>query len=75
GEPVSSQLTLACRTEGLILAAGPRFGIDGAFERFMRVPFSYSIEEIDRAVGAMERAWRAVGRHPITDTGYLAAVV
>lgn len=75
GEPVSSQLTLAARNEGLILAAGPRFGIDGAFERFIRIPYSYSIDELDRAVSSLERAWQAVGRHPIPDTGYLAAVV
>ena len=36
GEPVSSQLAIASRNEGLVVAAGPRFGVDGAFERFIR---------------------------------------
>lgn len=65
GEPVSSQLALAARNEGLVIAAGPRFGLDGAFERFLRVPFSYSDDEIDRAVGMLERAWTQVQRHPL----------
>jgi DNA-binding transcriptional MocR family regulator len=75
GSAVSSQLTLAARNEGLLLAAGPRFGIDGAFERFLRVPFSYSTDELDRAVAALQRAWQVVGRYPVPETGYLAAVV
>jgi DNA-binding transcriptional MocR family regulator len=75
GNAVSSQLTLAARNEGLLLAAGPRFGIDGAFERFLRIPFSYPTDDLDRAVMALKAAWRVVGRYPIPDTGYLAAVV
>jgi len=75
GAPVSSQLTLAARNEGLQIAAGPRFGIDGAFERFLRIPFSYSESDTERAVDALAVAWRNVGRHSIADTGWLAEVV
>ena len=75
GHPVSSQLTLAARNAGLLLAAGPRFGIDGAFERFLRLPFSYSIEEMDRAVAALSTAWRSLSRIPLGDPGFLAEVV
>lgn len=75
GEAVSSQLTLAARTHGLLLAAGPRFGIDGAFERFLRIPFSYSAEETDRAVAALRRAWADVGHTALAETGFLAEVV
>ncbi|HEX4401213.1 MAG TPA: PLP-dependent aminotransferase family protein [Galbitalea sp.] len=75
GAPVSSQLTLAARNEGLLLAAGPRFGIDGAFERFLRIPFSPPIEDLDRAVDALERAWQTVGRFSVPEQGYLGALV
>jgi DNA-binding transcriptional MocR family regulator len=75
GHPVSSQLTLAARNEGLLLAAGPRFGIDGAFERFLRVPFSYSRDETDRAVAALATAWGSLSRIPLGDQGFLAEVV
>lgn len=68
GHPVSSQLALAARNEGLIIAAGPRFGIDGAFERFLRIPFSYSADETERGVDALARAWAAVGRHPMPES-------
>lgn len=65
GHPVSSQLAIAARNEGLIIAAGPRFGVDGAFERFIRVPFCYPADEMERGVDALARAWAAVGRHPM----------
>jgi len=68
GHPVSSQLAIAARNEGLIIAAGPRFGVDGAFERFLRIPFSYSAEETERGVDALARAWASVGRHPMPET-------
>ena len=75
GAPVSSQLTLAARAEGLLLAAGPRFGIDGAFERFLRVPFGYSTEETDRAIVALRAAWDSISRGAFIEQGFLADVV
>jgi DNA-binding transcriptional MocR family regulator len=75
GAPVSSQLTLAARAEGLLLAAGPRFGIDGAFERFLRIPFGHTPEETDRAVAALTAAWGSLARGPLLDQSFLAEVV
>lgn len=75
GAPVSSQLTLAARTEGLQIAAGPRFGIDGAFERFLRIPFGHNEDEMERAVAGLAAAWEAVARHPMPENGYMADVV
>jgi DNA-binding transcriptional MocR family regulator len=68
GSPVSSQLALAARNEGLVIAAGPRFGVDGAFERFIRVPFCYPAEDTARGVEALARAWASVGRHPLPES-------
>jgi DNA-binding transcriptional MocR family regulator len=73
--PVSSQLTLAARNEGLTLAAGPRFGLDGAFERFLRIPFSYPEDPTLRAVDALERAWQTVLRHPVSASDELLSQV
>lgn len=75
GEPASSRLTLAARAHGLLVAAGPRFGVDGAFERFLRIPFSYSAEETDRAVEALAAAWASLGRGAPAESSYLAEVV
>lgn len=59
GQPVSSQLALAARDSGLLLGAGPRFGMGGVFERFLRLPFSYPAEETRRAVEILARSWHA----------------
>jgi DNA-binding transcriptional MocR family regulator len=76
GRPVSSQLALAARNEGLIIAAGPRFGVDGAFERFIRIPFSYGEDETVRGVDALAAAWASVGRGPAYESNQeLASVV
>jgi len=75
GSPVSSQLALAARAQGVLLPAGPRFGIDGAFERFLRIPFCSGPDEMPRALDALALAWESLLRHPLPDTGYLADVV
>lgn len=78
GVPVSSQLALATRTEGVLVGAGPRFGIDGAFERFVRLPFCRPEPETIRALDALERAWSLIGgRAPVVAAPeeLLAAVV
>jgi DNA-binding transcriptional MocR family regulator len=67
GAPVSSQLALSARREGLIIAAGPRFGVDGAFERFLRLPICYPPETTDAAVQALARAWRSLAHAPASE--------
>ncbi|WP_240792274.1 MULTISPECIES: PLP-dependent aminotransferase family protein [unclassified Salinibacterium] len=75
GAPVSSQLTLAARAEGLLITAGPRFGIDGAFERHLRIPFGYTPEEMDAAVDALDRAWRSLAHDVPAPVDELSVVV
>jgi DNA-binding transcriptional MocR family regulator len=74
GRPVSSQLALSARAQGLLLPAGPRFGIDGAFERFLRIPFCYGPDEMPRALDALASAWQSLLRHPLPDA-FMADVV
>ncbi|WAB82165.1 PLP-dependent aminotransferase family protein [Microcella daejeonensis] len=64
GAPVASRLALAARAEGVLIGAGPRFGIDGAFERFVRIPFCRPEEESLRALDALQRAWTGLGEQP-----------
>jgi DNA-binding transcriptional MocR family regulator len=77
GAPVSSAVALAARSHGLLIAAGPRFGIDGAFERFLRIPITYTPEEYDRAFTALTRAWAVAASEPAPyfDAGALPSVV
>jgi DNA-binding transcriptional MocR family regulator len=62
---VSSQLALAARSEGLLITAGPRFGLDGAFERFLRIPLGVPAPQLEQGMDALSRAWQAIGRNPL----------
>lgn len=46
---------------GVILAPGTRFGISGAFERFVRLPFCLPAPELEAAVDILATAWDQVG--------------
>lgn len=50
--PVSSALARSAEIRGVRLAPGPRFGIDGTLERFLRLPFTLPAEQL---VDAAER--------------------
>lgn len=49
-EPVSTAVAAASERHGLRVAAGPRFGVDGAFERYMRLPFTLEEDQLSEAV-------------------------
>ena len=60
GEPVSSRLAVAARRHDVLLAAGPRFGLDGAFERYLRLPWTLRPERSDEALDRLALAWRGL---------------
>jgi DNA-binding transcriptional MocR family regulator len=60
GAPYSSALTIACRARGLLIGAGPWFGVGGEFERFIRVPITADPDVLSRAVGIMAEAWQGL---------------
>ncbi|GAA4184368.1 PLP-dependent aminotransferase family protein [Gryllotalpicola kribbensis] len=62
GAPVSSQLALAAHGRGLLVAAGPRFGIDGAFERHLRVPIAADPDNLRRGLEVLAELWPSVHR-------------
>jgi len=57
---------------GLEIPPGPRFGVDGTLERFIRVPYTLPEHQLTEAIQLLARAW-----HSVTGTGgaELAAVV
>lgn len=61
----SSALALAARAEGMGIVPGPRFGIDGAFERYLRLPFSYSEEQLSEGIQILGRIAHGVGSDPL----------
>lgn len=64
GAPVSSRLALAARRHGLLLAAGPRFGLDGAFERNLRLPYTLRPDRAEEALTLLAAAWRRLDTAP-----------
>jgi hypothetical protein len=47
---------------GLRFTPGPRFAVDGAFERFVRLPFTLSEPDLERAVERLAQADRRLHR-------------
>jgi DNA-binding transcriptional MocR family regulator len=69
--PVSSALSRAAEEVGVRLAPGPRFGLDGTLERFLRLPFTLPAADLTEAVGriasvryGLDRAARPRWREP-----------
>jgi DNA-binding transcriptional MocR family regulator len=58
--PHSSALAAVADRHGVRVAAGPRFGVDGAFERFVRLPYNLPDPMLQAAVERLALAWRAV---------------
>ncbi len=48
--PYSSDLEAAAERHRVRLAAGPRFGVDGTLERFLRLPYTLPAEQLESAV-------------------------
>jgi DNA-binding transcriptional MocR family regulator len=69
--PMSSALSAAASRLGLDLPPGPRFGVDGTLERFVRIPYTLPEAQLGEAVELLARAWLAVtgasapGRHAV----------
>ncbi|MET8799310.1 PLP-dependent aminotransferase family protein [Nocardia sp. NPDC004568] len=59
--PVSTALAATAPNHGVLLAAGPRFGVQGAFERFLRLPYTSPEPELRRAVSAIATAYATLG--------------
>jgi DNA-binding transcriptional MocR family regulator len=57
-EPISTALAHAAEGAGVRLAPGPRFGLDGTLERFLRLPFSLPPAELAEAVRRIAAARR-----------------
>jgi DNA-binding transcriptional MocR family regulator len=58
--PMSSALSAAASRLGLELPPGPRFGVDGSLERYIRVPYTLPDDQLTEAIELLARAWRTV---------------
>jgi DNA-binding transcriptional MocR family regulator len=60
GQPVSTPLAAAAERHGVRLAAGPRFGVDGAFERRLRLPYTLPAGTLEDAADRIAAAFHSV---------------
>jgi DNA-binding transcriptional MocR family regulator len=74
GQAASSSLVVAAERQGIRLAGGPRFGIDGAFEQRLRLPYTLPTEMLLRAGEAIGQAFAAVATTPPPVAGQLQDV-
>nr|WP_193043999.1 PLP-dependent aminotransferase family protein [Mycolicibacterium baixiangningiae] len=58
--PMSSALSAAASRMGLDVPPGPRFGVDGSLERFIRIPYTLPPDQMSEAVALLAQAWLAV---------------
>ncbi|MGZ4501863.1 MAG: MocR-like transcription factor YczR [Nocardioidaceae bacterium] len=62
-EPLSTALTVAAERHGVLLAPGGSFAPEGGLERFVRIPYTRSAEELTDAVDRLALAWQDAQRH------------
>jgi DNA-binding transcriptional MocR family regulator len=58
--PISSALAVAAHERGVRIAPGSRFGIGGAFERFVRLPYALTTPVLADVVDRLAEAWADV---------------
>lgn len=57
GLALSSRLASEAQQQNILLTPGPRFGIDGAFERFLRIPLTVPPEQAAVAAQRLSMIW------------------
>ncbi len=58
--PSSSAVSAAASRLGVDIPPGPRFGVDGTLERYLRVPYTLPEDTLAEAVSLLARAWASV---------------
>ncbi|MFE2545169.1 MocR-like transcription factor YczR [Actinacidiphila glaucinigra] len=61
-QPISSRLAAIAPDYGVTIAAGPRFGIGGAFERNIRLPYALPSSRLTLAIRGLAQAEQALTR-------------
>jgi DNA-binding transcriptional MocR family regulator len=60
GRGLGLALVEEAEREGVIIAPGPVFAPDGGLDRFVRIPYTRRVDELETAVAAIVRAWERV---------------
>ena len=59
--PLSTALAATAPAHGVRLPPGPRFGLEGAFERYLRIPYALDEEQLRAGVRGLAGAYRGLG--------------
>ncbi|KEA52180.1 DeoR faimly transcriptional regulator [Mangrovibacter sp. MFB070] len=67
--PAATRFAASAENIGIHLGPGPRFGIDGAFERFLRLPFTLETVRMEMALMRLLPVWQqlALVRSPASN--------
>lgn len=60
GAPLSSALAAVAPRHGVRVVPGSAFGLDGSFERRLRLPFAPRVADLERGVAGLTAAWRTL---------------
>jgi DNA-binding transcriptional MocR family regulator len=60
--PLSTPLTMLAMPAGVVVVPGSRFGVDGTLERFLRLPYSLPVDQLDDAVRRLATVWSQLDR-------------
>ncbi len=60
GAPLAEPLSAGAAQLGIHLTPGSRFGVDGSFESYIRIPFTLDPHVIDQGIVRLAEIWRAV---------------
>lgn len=63
-QPVSTALAAMAHELGVRIAPGGRFGVSGAFDRFVRMPYALPEQVLSDVVDRLAQAWEQVSRQP-----------
>jgi DNA-binding transcriptional MocR family regulator len=64
GRGLGLALAEAAERRGVIIAPGPVFAPDGGLDRFVRIPWTRRVDELEEAVRRIAVAWEAVSSRP-----------
>lgn len=70
--PVASALAAAAHRHGVRIAPGSRFGVEGGFDRFVRLPYALPVETLTTVVDCLVRSWEEIRSRK--DRGAAAAI-
>jgi DNA-binding transcriptional MocR family regulator len=62
--PLATAVTAEAEQQGVIVAPGPVFAVSGGLDRFVRVPWTRPVGELEEAARRLAAAWAVVRERP-----------